>query len=230
MGKFYNPEKAHEYYLAHRDKMREYAREHQKTHPRKKKQMSSHAYYMAHREEILAKRKKRYQERHGNGETQHRPYRRDDTQETICWDCAKAGGFCPWSEKDENGVCLFQPVEGWEAVPTAWDSLGNETVSDGSYLVTKCPMFEREDFGRYEQPTIRGVPIPCYLDIVETGERHTFATVKAAVDWFFKYENGKTKWFTVNQNLRLIKDTGCDWHGVTLWSIDGNGEETPEEE
>lgn len=55
-------------------------------------------------------------------------------KETLCWDCEKALGYCPWSER-------FDPVPGWNATPTKiplYD--GNGGYMD-SFLVHECPMF-----------------------------------------------------------------------------------------
>ena len=58
---------------------------------------------------------------------------------TLCWSCKRATGSCSWSED-------FTPVEGWEAIPTkvkvAKSKGRNKTFTD-SYLVRKCPLFER---------------------------------------------------------------------------------------
>lgn len=57
--------------------------------------------------------------------------------ETICWECAKNGGLCSWSEN-------FTPVENWKAVPTKIQARGhadNVNTVD-SYDVYECPEFE----------------------------------------------------------------------------------------
>ena len=58
---------------------------------------------------------------------------------TLCWSCKRATGFCSWSED-------FTPVEGWEATPTKVKLAarnGNNRLFVDSYLVHKCPLFER---------------------------------------------------------------------------------------
>ena len=59
--------------------------------------------------------------------------------DTICWHCARATGFCSWSEK-------FIPVRGWKATPTevkiASRPNGTELTTD-SFIVHECPLFER---------------------------------------------------------------------------------------
>lgn len=56
---------------------------------------------------------------------------------TLCWNCAKAGGFCSWS-KD------FIPVKGWKAeyAPLKLSDYGRKTYSE-SYCVLECPKFEK---------------------------------------------------------------------------------------
>lgn len=62
--------------------------------------------------------------------------RPDDTK---CWGCKKATGFCSWSEK-------FIPIEGWKATPTKvkisnrWNG---EVLFTDSFIVHECPLFER---------------------------------------------------------------------------------------
>ena len=54
---------------------------------------------------------------------------------TLCWDCKRALGDCPWSRS-------FEPVEGWVAVPTVIYYHSQPSVD--SYCVISCPLFERE--------------------------------------------------------------------------------------
>jgi len=58
----------------------------------------------------------------------HRPV------QTLCWDCAKATGFCNWSAD-------LRPVKGW-TVKEVW----KEQTGKG-YLVIDCPEFERDAIG-----------------------------------------------------------------------------------
>jgi hypothetical protein len=60
-------------------------------------------------------------------------------KDTICWECKRSTGFCSWSEK-------FIPVEGWEATPTIIkiaNNTGKNKATDESFIVHKCPLFER---------------------------------------------------------------------------------------
>ena len=57
---------------------------------------------------------------------------KNNKQETICWECAKACGECPWSDGS------FTPVDGWVATPTKVKC--RYKIID-SYLVEKCPLF-----------------------------------------------------------------------------------------
>ena len=57
------------------------------------------------------------------------------TRMSICWDCKKAIGQCPWSQR-------LVPVKGWKAIkisPTA-------TKPYGTYLVQECPGFVRDAY------------------------------------------------------------------------------------
>lgn len=54
---------------------------------------------------------------------------------TLCWECEWAGGKdkkCPWATN-------FQPVPGWEAIPSTEDK---NPIYDDSFTVRKCPLFE----------------------------------------------------------------------------------------
>lgn len=53
-------------------------------------------------------------------------------RQTLCWECMKACGKCPWSDGS------FTPVDGWTATPT---KIKNDDVITDSYLVKKCPLF-----------------------------------------------------------------------------------------
>lgn len=55
-------------------------------------------------------------------------------EKTICWECKKALGKCNWSKN-------FQPVEGWEIIPTQIQ-VQNGLMQD-SCIVLSCPLFER---------------------------------------------------------------------------------------
>jgi transcriptional regulator NrdR family protein len=53
---------------------------------------------------------------------------------SLCWDCSRATGFCPWSRD-------FEPVKGWEAEETILKTFNG---TEKSYEVHKCPLFERD--------------------------------------------------------------------------------------
>jgi len=55
---------------------------------------------------------------------------------TLCWDCEKAIGKCPWSRE-------LQPVEGWNAIHTITN---NGHVTTEGYLVLDCPLFKRDAY------------------------------------------------------------------------------------
>lgn len=67
--------------------------------------------------------------------------------ETLCWDCKRAIGNCPWSRSGttyKNGVRRVpQPVEGWKATKSKIH-VDNRYEVD-SYLVQSCPLFIRDD-------------------------------------------------------------------------------------
>jgi hypothetical protein len=69
--------------------------------------------------------------------SQPKPKRCNAPRETLCWECAKNGGLCSWSEN-------FTPVEGWEAVPTKIQAIGHANGEEyiDSFRVISCPEFE----------------------------------------------------------------------------------------
>lgn len=57
----------------------------------------------------------------------------------ICFDCARSGGRCPWSEVDsETGEVKFQPVEGWKTVKI---SRRNGRQWEIAEQIVECPLF-----------------------------------------------------------------------------------------
>ena len=57
--------------------------------------------------------------------------------DTLCWDCKNStNNGCEWSRS-------LKPVEGWNAVPSAILVGGANDKYTDSYLVLKCPKFER---------------------------------------------------------------------------------------
>ena len=58
------------------------------------------------------------------------------TKETLCWTCKNACGKCSWSKG-------FEPVDGWDAIPTKIKvSIETNEYTD-SYFVKNCPLYER---------------------------------------------------------------------------------------
>ena len=51
--------------------------------------------------------------------------------ETLCWDCKRADKMCPWSIN-------FEPVPGWDAIPT---KIMAPYGTIPSYHVRRCPLF-----------------------------------------------------------------------------------------
>ena len=63
-------------------------------------------------------------------------------KKTICWECNNACGGCCWSR-------CFEPVPDWEATPTkVYQAEGHY---EDSYIVHKCPNFERDSEVYYTQ-------------------------------------------------------------------------------
>lgn len=58
----------------------------------------------------------------------------------LCWTCRKACGGCSWSERGADGKVKFEPVPGWNAVPTR-RSRDGKTVME-SYCIKACPEYE----------------------------------------------------------------------------------------
>lgn len=65
---------------------------------------------------------------------------------TLCWTCVNSDkgddSTCPWARE-------FKPVDGWSAKPTEVyvarsEDSGGRGKHDNSFLVEKCPLFERD--------------------------------------------------------------------------------------
>ena len=56
-------------------------------------------------------------------------------QQTLCWDCKNALGFCSWSQN-------FEPVKGWKAIPTK--KMIRDNLATNTFIVTECPKFIRD--------------------------------------------------------------------------------------
>ena len=58
-------------------------------------------------------------------------------EDQLCWDCQRATGLCPWSQKGEA-------IEGWIAEETL---IPNGEISEytKSYKITKCPLFIKDE-------------------------------------------------------------------------------------
>lgn len=67
---------------------------------------------------------------------------------TLCWDCARACGYCSWSSR-------LKPVKGWVAEKTSKETHGSIS---SSYIVYECPDFVRDAVGhglkRYKEGEI----------------------------------------------------------------------------
>lgn len=61
--------------------------------------------------------------------------------QTLCWECAKAGGQCPWSRR-------FEPIEGWLASCVPLQCYSRTGIS---FIVHACPQYEHEDVHKYKR-------------------------------------------------------------------------------
>lgn len=77
--------------------------------------------------------------------------------ETKCWNCKNATGRCSWSKS-------LKPVEGWNAIPTKiYNGLQNEEPYHyDSYIVKKCPLFEKDKWTINEICKILKISIRTY--------------------------------------------------------------------
>ncbi len=57
-------------------------------------------------------------------------------EDQLCWDCQRAIGLCPWSQRGEE-------VKGWTATKTLIPN-GCESEYTESYKITKCPLFIKD--------------------------------------------------------------------------------------
>lgn len=55
-------------------------------------------------------------------------------QQQLCWDCANVYGGCEWAAR-------FEPVPGWDAIPTTRTVSGK--FVEKSFSVRACPKFRR---------------------------------------------------------------------------------------
>lgn len=68
---------------------------------------------------------------------------RHNQNNQLCWDCARATGFCNWSRD-------LKPVEGWTARPTMIRHMSrggcfnNALCITNSYKVKDCPLFIKD--------------------------------------------------------------------------------------
>ena len=80
------------------------------------------------KEEINEKKRQAYWE----GRRQCPLNTKNNTRQTLCWDCQRAVKECPWSAN-------FEPVPGWDAEPTL---IMSESQPIPSFHVKSCPLFE----------------------------------------------------------------------------------------
>lgn len=75
---------------------------------------------------------------HRNRKRKPEKRKRQETAQSLCWECAKAYGGCDWSKQ-------FTPVKGWQARRNDLSFLTNGKVhTTESYEVKACPEFEQE--------------------------------------------------------------------------------------
>ena len=67
-------------------------------------------------------------------------------KETLCWDCKRSyKNMCSWAMN-------YEPVEGWIATQT------HNKYTD-SYLVKKCPLFDRDGYNGGSKRPPKGVKV-----------------------------------------------------------------------
>lgn len=61
----------------------------------------------------------------------------DKKEDQLCWDCQRAIGLCPWSQRGEA-------IKGWTAEKTL---IPNGEISEftESYKITQCPLFIKDE-------------------------------------------------------------------------------------
>ena len=58
-------------------------------------------------------------------------------EDQLCWDCQRAIGLCPWSQRGEE-------VKGWIAQETLIPN-GELSEYTKSYKITQCPLFIKDE-------------------------------------------------------------------------------------
>ena len=64
-----------------------------------------------------------------------------ESRGTLCWRCKKAVGRCSWTGLDSSKKVRFEPVPGWDAIPTTRTVSGK--FVEKSFSVRACPKFRR---------------------------------------------------------------------------------------
>lgn len=64
-----------------------------------------------------------------------------------CWSCKKYAGGCSWTEVLDDGTVRFEPIPGWDAVPTVKSGScrgksGAKYAVIESYDIRYCPEYE----------------------------------------------------------------------------------------
>lgn len=62
--------------------------------------------------------------------------KRNNEIEQPCWKCTKSAGGCSWSRR-------FEPVEGWDAMPTSV----NRVSPNPTFVIRQCPEFDLDTAG-----------------------------------------------------------------------------------
>lgn len=186
----------------------------QKRYANKKEQ--AHAYYERNKERLLERQHERYRE---NRECELQKKKswynlnRAASHGTrqLCEYCAKFAGGCSWTDRGDDGRVKFEPVPGWNAIPTV---LPGRTHRINSFKIIECPEYE-DDGSRAREEELRKKSSN-KLEVMTTykGEDLFFSSVADAARWAM--ENGqseaKSHELCVNamySSMKRMDEDGC---------------------
>ncbi len=112
-------------------------------------------------------------------------------QETLCWSCVNALKRCPWS-------ISFEPVVGWDAVPTKVKAASSKY--EASFFVRDCPMFEADSPEEYGDE-----------DSLATRD-WTLAEVERAIALHRKGRTYEEIGRILGKSERSVKAKMCQWY------------------
>lgn len=126
-------------------------------------------------------------------------------KDTLCWKCNKTCGKCSWTKN-------FKPVKGWTAVKTKFF---NGNTYEQSYLVTKCPEFEK--FKTNDLNDIRKEEI--YFLYLKFNHFLSEEEIKMLEVYFTQFSKGAYKQFNLSFRSYMRKITKIKKHLYYLNSI-----------